>query len=68
MPEPDEPSQSELMKTQGLFVVIRLFLFLAVILLALLIFFTFARMKAYSGGSVNNPPVERTEVESRTQH
>jgi hypothetical protein len=63
MPEPDEPSQSDVMKTQSLFLVIRLFLFLAVILLALLIFFTFARRKAYSGGSVNNPAVERMQDE-----
>jgi hypothetical protein len=63
MPEPDEPSQSDIIRTQGLFVVIRLFLFLAMILLAVLIVFTFARRKAYSGGSVNNPPVEWIEDE-----
>jgi hypothetical protein len=46
------------MKTQGLFILVRLFLFLAIILIALLIVFSFLRKGAYSGNEIQHPVSE----------
>ena len=60
MSEPKERSESEIMKTQGLFLVARLLLFLAIILIALMVIFALIRNRAYWGPEKQNlPAVER---------
>jgi hypothetical protein len=60
-PDPDERSKSDLMKTQGLFLIVRLLVFIAVIFIALLVIFTLLRKQAYSGSEMHtNPAVEKS--------
>jgi len=59
VPDPGEPSKADLLKTQALFLLVRLFIFIAVIFIALLIVFTLVRKQAYSGSETHaNPAVE----------
>jgi hypothetical protein len=56
VPDPDERPKADLMKTQALFLLVRLFIFIAVIFIALLIVFTLVRKQAYSGSDLHIKP------------